>query len=64
MRIPEVDFEFQLYPFNIPPKQSTINEGAKNNKEMFAGRMTREDISKAQKLSRECLAQDYKNCGY
>ena len=40
------------------------NEGAKNNKEIVAERMTREDISKAQALSRECLAQDYKNCGY
>jgi TPR repeat protein len=40
------------------------NENAKNNKEIVAERMTREDISKAQALSRECLAQDYKNCGY
>jgi TPR repeat protein len=40
------------------------NENAKNNKEIVTKKMTREDISKAQALSRECLAQDYKNCGY
>jgi TPR repeat protein len=40
------------------------NENAKNNKESVTKEMTREDISKAQALSRECLAQDYKNCGY
>jgi TPR repeat protein len=40
------------------------HENAKKGKEIVAERMTREDISKAQALSRECLAQDYKNCGY
>jgi len=26
--------------------------------------MTREQIAEAQKLSRECSAKEYKNCGY
>jgi hypothetical protein len=26
--------------------------------------MTREDISKAQELARECAEKDYKNCGF
>ena len=40
------------------------NEDAKHNKEIVSERITREDISKTQAFSRECLAQDYKNCGY
>jgi TPR repeat protein len=40
------------------------HELSKVLKEIVTKKMTREDISKAQALSRECLAQDYKNCGY
>jgi len=37
-------------------------EKAKKNKDIFAGQMTREQIAEAQRLSRECLARDYKGC--
>ena len=39
------------------------DERAKENKGKLQGMMTPADISKAQKLSRECLAKDYKDCG-
>lgn len=38
-------------------------EDAKKNKGIVQESMTPVDISKAQTLSRECLASDYKNCG-
>ena len=38
-------------------------ESAKTNKGIVQDKMTPADISKAQTLSRECLAKDYKNCG-
>ena len=39
------------------------HESAKKNKDIVQERMTPADISKAQTLSRECLAKNYKNCG-
>ena len=38
-------------------------DDAKENKGMLQDMMTPADISKAQTLSRECLAKDYKDCG-
>ena len=38
-------------------------ENAKKDKDIVQKRMTPADISKAQTLSRECLAKDYKDCG-
>jgi uncharacterized protein len=38
--------------------------GMKSDIDNLTKTMTAADISKAQALSRECLAQDYKNCGY
>ena len=37
-------------------------EKAKNNKDIVAKLMTREQIAEAQRLSRECLARNYKGC--
>ena len=38
------------------------DEDAKKNKGIVQEKMTPADISKAQTLSRECLAKDYKDC--
>ncbi len=38
------------------------NDIAINNKKILTGRMTRSQIEEAQKLSRECLKKEYKNC--
>jgi len=40
------------------------DEFAKDGKNIIVEVMTSAEISKAQALSRECLAQNYKNCGY
>lgn len=40
------------------------HELARNNKDILTKEMTAADVSKAQTLSRECLAQNYKNCGH
>jgi uncharacterized protein len=40
------------------------NEIAKGNKDKITKIMTAADVSKAQELSRVCLAQYYENCGY
>jgi len=37
---------------------------ASKNRRRVAGVMTSADISKAQSMARECLASDYKNCGF
>ena len=47
--------------FNLAAAQG--EDLAKKNKGIVQKRMTPADISKAQTLSRECLAKDYKNCG-
>jgi len=39
------------------------NKGAFKGRDMVAARMTQADISKAQDMSRACLANNYKNCG-
>ena len=39
------------------------DEDAKVNRDIIAGKMTPEDISKAQALARECVAKNYKDCG-
>ena len=39
------------------------DDDAKENRDSLKGRMTPAQVSKAQTLSRECLAKDYKNCG-
>ena len=38
------------------------DEMAKENKDIVAKQMTREQIAEAQRLSRECLARNYKGC--
>ena len=40
------------------------HEMARENKGAVKKEMTAADISKAQRLSSECLAKDYKGCGY
>jgi len=37
-------------------------EGAVTARDAVASLMTPADISKAEKLARECVAKDYKNC--
>ena len=39
------------------------NEGADDAREHLSGKMTWAEISQAQRLSRECLAQNYQRCG-
>jgi hypothetical protein len=39
------------------------DEGAKVDKGTVEDKMTSAQITEAQRLSRECLAEDYKNCG-
>ncbi|MDB4576358.1 hypothetical protein N9091_01430 [bacterium] len=59
--VPE-DFPMAYMWWNLAAAQG--DGGAKDNKKRLSELMTPEDISKAQKLSRECLAKNYKNCGY
>ena len=40
------------------------NESAKENRGILANHMTADQIAEAQKLSRECLAKEYKGCEY
>lgn len=40
------------------------NENGAQGREIAASIMTREDVSKAQTLARECMASEYKECGY
>ncbi len=40
------------------------SENGLKNRDSIAEEMTREDISKAQSMARECMSNDYKNCGY
>ena len=35
-----------------------------NNRDRIAKYMTPQDISKAQAMAKECMSNDYKNCGY
>ncbi|MEP1353257.1 MAG: tetratricopeptide repeat protein [Tateyamaria sp.] len=51
---------YALMWFNIADQSG--NEFAANARKVVAVRMTAEDISKAQKLARECVAKDYKDC--
>ena len=45
---------------NIAASQG--HEKARSNKEILIESMTRDEISKAQALARECVRQNYKNC--
>ena len=58
--VPEDDVTAYMW-FNLAAAQE--NESAVTLKGVVQLRMTPADISKAQKLSRECLAKDYKDCG-
>ena len=58
--VPEDDVTAYMW-FNLAAAQE--NESAETLKGVVQLRMTPADISKAQKLSRECLAKDYKDCG-
>ena len=58
--VPEDDVMAYMW-WNLAAAQE--NDGAKKNKGIVQERMTPADISKAQTLSRECLARDYKDCG-
>jgi TPR repeat protein len=40
------------------------SENAPNNRDTVAKKLTQVDLAKAQELSRACLANDYKNCGF
>ena len=40
------------------------NENAANNRDFVAKKMTPQAIEQAQKMARECMSKDYKNCGY
>ena len=42
---------------------SSGDETAKNNKDLLAKKMTSEQIAEAQKLTRECVKRNYKDCG-
>jgi hypothetical protein len=42
---------------------SSGDETAKNNKDLLANKMTSEQLAKAQKLTRECVKRNYKDCG-
>ena len=59
--VPE-DYAMAYMWWNLASAQGYNN--AKHNKDIVAKRMTREQIAEAQKLSRECSAKEYKNCGY
>ena len=48
--------------FNIASANG--DEDGRNNRDAIAKNMTPEDISKAQELARDCIASDYKKCGY
>ena len=41
---------------------SSGDKDAFKNRDIVAGKLTRADISTAQKLARECVAKDYKGC--
>jgi TPR repeat protein len=41
---------------------SSGNEGASKNRDIVAERMTPADLSAAQRLTRECVAKNYKGC--
>ena len=47
--------------FNIAT--SNGYEDAKKTRDLIAGQMTTEQIAKAQKLARECVKKNYKDCG-
>jgi uncharacterized protein len=59
--VPEDDVIAYMW-FNLAAAKGS--ESAKSGKDKIAKEMTAADISKAQVLSRECLAQNYQNCGY
>jgi hypothetical protein len=59
--VPEHDVIAYMW-FNLAEAQGF--ENAKGEKDTLTEEMTAADVSKAQVLSRECLAQNYKNCGY
>ena len=59
--VPEDDAMAYMW-WNLASAQG--DNDAKHNKGIVAKRMTREQIAEAQKLSRECSAKEYKNCGY
>jgi len=46
--------------FNI--SAASGNEKSKKNRDIVAKTMTPADISKAQKLARECVKKNYKGC--
>ena len=46
--------------FNMAASNGDTN--AQNARKLVEGKMTTSDISKAQALARECVAQDYKGC--
>jgi len=47
------------------PKSSTDYSAlSRKNKRIFAKEMTKEDISKAQAMARECMNSSYTKCGY
>ena len=46
--------------FNISARDGS--EGAKTYRDKAVSKMTSEDVEKAQKLARECIKKNYKNC--
>ena len=58
--VPEDDVMAYLW-LNLAAAQGY--ENAKKNKDLLKEEMTSSQIANAQRLSRECLANDYKDCG-
>ena len=58
--VPEDDVMAYLW-LNLAAAQGY--ESAKKNKDLLKEEMTSSQIANAQRLSRECLANDYKDCG-
>ena len=48
--------------FNIASANG--DEDGRKNRDAIAKNMTPEDISKATAMARECMASNYKKCGY